>query len=472
MKLSFQNKKNYLLLLTVLLGVMIWNSPIPNNVSTQSWHLFAIFIATILGIIIKPLPMGAMALLGLTVSIITKTLTFNEAFSGFSNHVVWLVVFSFFIAKGFVITGLGKRIAYFFVSLLGKSTLGLSYGLIATDFLLSPTIPSLTARIGGILYPIVKSLSEAFDSHPNDPSSKKIGAYLIQVTFQGSAITAALFLTSMAANPLIAEIAKDSGVNITWGTWALASIVPGIISLILIPLIIYKIYPPQIKKPEQAKSFSKQQLKALGKMKINEWIMAATFILLVGLWITGPAIGLKASAIALLGLALLLLTGVLSWDDLLEEKGAWETLIWFSTLITLASFLNQFGLTKWFSEWVVQYVSGYNWIVGFLGLIIIYFYSHYFFASSLAHVGAMYAPFLIVAIALGAPPLLAALILGFLSNLFGNLTQYSSGPAPILYGAGYVPIATWWKLGFTISIVNLVVWLGIGGLWWKFLGLW
>jgi len=472
MKIFLQNKKNYLFLLTIFIGIMIWNSPIPSGITAQSWHLFAIFITTILGIIVKPLPMGAMALLGLTVTIITKTLTFTQAFSGFSNSVVWLVVFAFFIAKGFVITGLGKRIAFFFVGALGKSTLGLAYGIVATDLILSPTIPSLTARIGGIIYPIVKGLAEAFDSHPNSPSSKRIGAYLIQVAAQGAAVTAALFLTSMAANPLIAEIAANEGVKITWGSWALASIVPGIVSLTLIPLILYKIYPPQIKRPEKAREFSKKQLKDLGKMSPKEWIMAATFALLITLWIAGPTVGLKAAAVTLLGLAILLLTNVLKWEDILSEKEAWGTLIWFSTLITLASFLNELGLTKWFSEWVVQYVSGYSWSLGLLGLSLIYFYSHYFFASGVAHVGAMYAPFLIVSIALGTPPLLAALFFGFLSSLFSSLTQYSSGPAPILYGSGYVPIGTWWKLGFILSAVNFTIWVLVGGLWWKFLGIW
>lgn len=472
MNIILQNRKSFLFLLTVFLGFSIWITPHPAEITQNSWHLFAIFISTILGIVIKPLPMGAMALLGLTISLLTKVLTFEQAFQGFSNYVVWLVVFSFFIAKGIIKTGLGKRIAYFFIHLLGKSTLGLGYGIVATDFLLSPTVPSLTARVGGILYPIVKGLAQAFESEPNSPSSKKIGAFLIQLTFQSSAITAALFLTSMAANPLIAEIAQGFGITITWGSWALASIVPGVVSLFLIPLLLYKIYPPQIKHPENAKAFSKKQLDSLGKMKPSEWIMATTFVLLIFLWIAGPFIGFNAAIVALFGLSLLLLTGVLSWDELLEEKSAWETLIWFSTLITLASFLNKFGLTEWFSQWVVQYVHGFSWPIGFLLLCVIYFYSHYFFASSLAQVGAMYAPFLIASIAIGTPALLAALFLGFLSNLFGCLTQYGSGPAPILYGSGYVPLGTWWRLGFIVSLTNIVIWIGVGAIWWKFLGIW
>lgn len=466
------NKRNYLFLLTVLVGALIWVVPKPVEVEAHAWHLFAIFISTILGVILKPFPMGAMALLGLTATILTKTLSFQDAFSGFSNSVVWLVVLAFFIAKGFINTGLGKRVAYFFVSKLGKNALGLSYGVLATDFLLSPAIPSLTARVGGIIYPMVKGLAETFKSKPNHESSRYIGAFLIQVVFQGSAVTAAMFLTSMAANPLIAEMANELGIKISWGTWALGSIVPGMISLISIPLILYKLYPPTLKGPLQAKAFSKKQLESLGKMKTNEWIMTTTFLLLITLWILGPYIQIKAATVALIGLAFLLLTDVFTWEDILEEKKAWDTLIWFSTLVTLASFLNKFGLISWFSGSITQYVSGLNWVLGFSILALIYFYSHYFFASALAHVGAMYAPFLAVAIALGAPPIVAALILGYLSSLFGTLTQFSSGPAPILYGSGYVTIGAWWKLGFIISLVNLFIWLIIGGAWWKFIGFW
>ncbi|MGD2170305.1 MAG: anion permease [Chlamydiota bacterium] len=472
MEIALKNKQIYFFLLSIFIGVMVWILPVPQGVDIQAWHLLAIFIATILGVILKPLPMGAMALIGLSASIVTNTLTFEQAFSGFSNNVVWLVVFAFFIARGFIVTGLGKRVAYFFVSILGKSTLGLSYGILATDLILAPAIPSLTARIGGILYPIVKGLAESFGSEPNSESSRKIGAFLIQTAFQGSVITAAMFLTSMAANPLIAELAGVQGASISWGTWALGSIVPGLVSLCVVPLILFKIYPPTLKTSEQAKALSKKQLKNLGKMKSNEWIMAATFILLICLWILGPHLGINAATVALIGLSFLLITKVLTWSDLLNEKGAWDTLIWFATLVTLAGFLNKFGLTTWFSNWVVQYVSGFNWILGFLILSLIYFFSHYFFASSLAHVGAMYAPFLIVAIALGAPPLVAALVLGYMSSLFGNLTQYSCGPAPILFGSGYVSVGAWWRLGFIMSIVNLIIWLGLGGVWWKVIGFW
>ncbi len=464
-----ENKNLIYLGLAVLVGLILWFLPEPQGVSRQGWHLFAIFVSTILGIILKPFPMGVIVIGSLTVATLTQTLSFAEAFSGFSNEIVWLVVFAFFVARGFIATGLGNRMAYKVMSILGKNSIGLGYGLVATDLILSPTIPSVTARSGGIVFPIVKALAEVFTGKSHDP---KMGGFLAMTAFQGSAITSALFLTSMAGNPLIAELARNQGIEITWASWAVAAIVPGIVSLIAIPYLIYKIFPPVIRQTPHAKEMAVERLKNMGPMKIKEWIMLGTFILMLILWIAGPGMGLKATIGAMIGVSVLLFTGILRWKDLLEEQGAWDTFIWFASLVTLGTFLNKFGMTTWFSDQVVGNVQGLPWVFGFILVALIYFYSHYFFASNVAHIGAMYAPLLIVAIALGTPPELAALILAFFSNLFGGLTHYGSGPAPIFFGTGYVTVGEWWKVGLIVSAANIAIWMILGGLWWKLLGLW
>ncbi|MFT4553364.1 MAG: DASS family divalent anion:Na+ symporter [Chlamydiales bacterium] len=464
--------KLFFSILPLLLGGGLWIIPPPDGVTVNAWHLLSIFVATIVGVITKPLPMGAVSIIGLAVVVLTGTLSFTEAFSGFSNEVVWLIVFAFFVARGFIKTGLGSRISYFFMMLLGKRSLGLAYGVVATDLFMAPAIPSTTARTGGVIFPIVMSISKSFGSEPNSPSARKMGSFLTTISIQCSCVSSAMFLTSMAANPLIAELAKDAGVSISWCDWALASIVPGLISLILLPLLIYKIYPPEITETPDAANFSRKKLQEMGSVKREEGIMICAFVLLLSLWIFGPSISINAAVTALIGLALLLLTNVLNWDDILNEKGAWDTLIWFAVLLMMASNLNKLGLTDWFSQWIVQAIQGYSWITAFGILSIVYFYSHYFFASNLAHVGAMYSSFLVVAIALGTPPTLAALVLAFFSSLFGGITHYACGPAAILFGSGYVPVDKWWKVGAACSVLNLVVWLGVGSIWWKFLGIW
>ena len=464
-----QNKNGWFLVLALLVGFGIALCSPPSGINQQAWYLFAIFVSTIIGIILKPFPMGVIAIFGLTAAVLTETLSFQEAFSGFSNDVVWLVVFSFFVARGFISTGLGSRLAYKVMSLVGKNTLGLGYGLIATDLLLAPTIPSVTARAGGVVFPILKSLADVFTGKSHDP---RMGAFLTLCAFQGSAITSAMFLTSMAGNPLIAQFARDSHVHLTWAGWAMAAFVPGMVSLIVVPYVIYKMAPPTIKKTPHARDMANEKLAAMGPLKKNEVIMLGIFALLITLWVLGPVINMKATVAAMIGLVIMLFSGILKWKDVLDEQGAWDTFIWFSTLITLASFLNKFGMSTWFSHFVVSHVAGYNWIAGFSVVSLVYFYSHYFFASNVAHIGAMYAPLLIVSIALGTPPELAALILAFFSSLFGGLTHYGSGPAPIFFGAGYVSIGEWWKMGFVASVLNIVIWAVVGGAWWKVIGLW
>jgi DASS family divalent anion:Na+ symporter len=456
-----------------LLGVVLWWVPPPSGVQPPAWHLLAIFVATIVGIITKPLPMGAVALFGIAATALTGTLAINQALSGFGNSTIWLIVVAFFISRGFIKTGLGSRIAYLFMAALGKKTLGLSYGLIATDLVLAPAIPSNTARAGGIVFPLVKAFAQAYGSEPDDGTARKIGAFLMQAAFQGNVVTSAMFLTSMAANPLAAKLAAGMHINVSWGVWALAALVPGVASLVLVPLVLYKIYPPEIKETPGASQLAQQKLAEMGKMHRNEWVMLGVFLLLLLLWILGDQLaGIDSATTALVGLSVLLITGVLTWKDILHEEGAWDTLVWFAALVMMAGFLNELGLIPWFTKSVQGMVGGVNWSLAFLVLCLCYFYSHYLFASQTAHVSSMYAAFLSVSVAVGTPPLLAALVLGFLSNLFSSLTHYGSGPAPVIFGSRYVDLGTWWKLGALTGVINILLWLLVGGLWWKLLGLW
>ena len=214
------------------------------------------------------------------------------------------------------------------------------------------------------------------------------------------------------------------------------------------------------------------KLKEKGPLSVQEWIMVLTTLLLIVLWTTGHLYGVKPTTAALIGICILLLTNVLDWKTILEEHSAWDTLVWFTVLVTLASSLNTFGFSDWFSHFVTAPIQNWHWGFGFAFISVIYFYSHYLFASTIAHLSAMYAPLLFVSISIGTPPMVAALALGFISNLFGGLTHYGSGPAPILYGGGYVTVGHWWKVGFWCSVLNIIIWLGLGPLWWKVLGLW
>jgi DASS family divalent anion:Na+ symporter len=267
-------------------------------------------------------------------------------------------------------------------------------------------------------------------------------------------------------------MAAELGVQITWMSWATAALVPGLTSLLVVPFVLYKLYPPQVKETPGATEMARARLAEMGRTKRGERILLGTFILLLLMWIFGKPLQIQSTVTALVGLTVLLATRVLTWEDVLKERGAWNVFIWLSTLIMMGSYLSKLGLVAWFSSSIGGLFTETGWLPAFLALSLIYFYSHYFFAGNTAHVSSMYAAFLGVALAAGTPPLLAALVLGFFSNLFSSMTHYSTGPAPVLFGAGYVEIADWWKLGAVISVVNIAIWLGIGGLWWKLIGLW
>lgn len=460
------------LALAAAVGVGIWCLPAPADLPVEAWQLLAIFVATIVGIMLAPFPMSVIAIFGIAATTLTGTLSIKEALSGFSHHVIWLVLMAFFIARSFIKTGLGTRIAYRFMALCGRRTLGLSYSLIATDLVLAPAIPSITARSGAVIYPIVRSTAKAYGSRPHDGTAGKMGAFLTLVSFQGTLITSAMFLTAMAANPLAAQLASDQGIEITWAGWAYAAIVPGLISLLVVPLVLYLLYPPEIRKTPKASEMAKKRLAEMGRMKRSEWIVLGTFILLLLLWIFGRKLQIHSTTAALAGLSILLATRVLTWDELLKEKSAWDTFLWLSALVMMASSLNSLGLIPWFSNYASGLFKDLGWLPAFLALSLIYFYSHYFFASLTAHISSMYAAFLGVALVVGTPPLLAALVLAFFSNLFASMTHYGCGPAPVLFGAGYVPLKKWWKLGAVVSLVNIFIWLVLGGCWWKAIGLW
>lgn len=306
----------------MLVVISIWLVPVPPGMNPRGWSLFAIFTATILALICRPLPLGAVCLISVATAVIVQDLELSQALSGFGNPVIWLIVLVFFIARAFIKTQLGMRIAYFFVSLMGKHTLGLGYGIVATELVIAPVIPSNGARAGGIMYPILKSIAESLGSRVGDGTERRVGAYLTQVCFQGNLITSAMFLTAMAANPMAQSMAKAVGIDITWTNWFMAALIPGLLSIVLIPLLLYFVYPPEERHHPHATRFARNKLREMGPMSHQEWIMVGIFALMLFFWIFGSRWHIEATTTALVGVCLLLLTKVLSWEDILNEKEA------------------------------------------------------------------------------------------------------------------------------------------------------
>lgn len=468
---KFQWKK---WILPLAVGIILWLvTPFkPAAISVPAWHLFAIFIATIIACVTKPLPMMATTLIAITIATVTGIFKMKEVAAGFGNPTAWMVAMCMFMAAGFIKSGLGKRIAYFFVKTFGKRTLGLAYALSLVETVLAIGIPSNNARVNGIMYPIIDNLSKEMGSDPKKGTQREMGSYLVFNEYEVNIVTSTMFLTGLAGNIVALGIAKTQNVNISWMQWFLAAIVPGIISLILVPFILYKIYPPKIKETPNAHAWADKKLKSLGKMTAAEEIMLVVFVLAVALWLVGPKIGIDATEVSFIAVALLLITGVINVKDMLNQSFAWNILTWLSVIMLMSQKLMTLGFFPWFSKTLGSALHGVSWIWVLVILFLVYFYLHYLFPSVSTQISALYAGFLSVAIGAGVPPLMAALMLAFDGSLYLSTSSYSAGPAALLSSTGYVSNKDWWKLSAIIGIVLNIIWLGGGLLWTKIIGYW
>lgn len=459
----------------LLTGILIWilgQLWRQETVQAEGWKLLAVFVPTILALMLRPIPGGAAVLLGVTMSALVGALPLKTALGGYQSPTVWLVLAAFFMSRAFLKTGLARRIALHFIRLLGRNTLGLSYALVASDTVLAGMIPSNAARVGGVLLPITRSLSELYDSFPGR-SAGRLGSFLILGLYQADVVACAMFFTGQASNPLIASIAAEvtgDQVVLSYGTWLLYALLPALVSLAIVPWLVYRWHPPELVRTPEATSFAARELAAMGRASYSERGLLVIFLSVCGGWIF---LGSEATTlVALVGVAALLLSGILTWQDATSERAAWDVFIWYGGLVELGTQLQKAGVTTLFAETVSAPFSGLHWGILFLATLLIYYYAHYGFASITAHVLSMYSPFLLILLASGAPPLVMVLAFAYFSNLSACLTHYGTTPGPILFSTGYVEVGPWWKVGGALSLVHLVVWLGGGLLWWRMLGLW
>lgn len=465
------------MVLTGGLGVWVWagwieSTPLPS----PRFRLLAIFVATILGLMVQPLPGGAMVLLGLMATVIADVLSLRQALMAYAEPNVWLVLAAFMLSRAFVKTGLARRIALTFIRHLGKTTLGLSYALVAADVVLAAMIPSNGARVGGVMLPITRSLAELYRSHPG-PSAGLIGSFLMLTLYQADVMACSLFLTGQTGNLValewgsrVSQAETGEAVLMNYRTWTLNALVPAVVCLLLIPPILYRLLRPSITRTPDAADFARRELAALGRPDRSEWLTIGLFVAVCTLWICLP--GRDAALVAVGGMCALLLLGVLTWEDVISERAGWDVFIWYGGLVLLGNQLNEMGLTDDFARLTVGYVAGYHWLTMFVVLVVVYFYAHYGFAGITTHLSSLYPAFAAVLIKAGTPAPLAIWSLAYVANFSAGLTNYGTTHAPLVFGTGYVSTRKWWGVGLGLSVVNLTVWLTLGLLWWRILGLW
>ncbi|MCC7006555.1 MAG: DASS family sodium-coupled anion symporter [Ottowia sp.] len=339
--------------------------PVPDGLTVKAWVLLTIFLTTILAIILKVMPLGVIAIIAMTIVALTQVTSIssrgaiNDALSSLANPLIWLIVVAILVSRGLKKTGLGKRIGLLFIAALGQRTVGIGYGLAACELILAPFTPSNTARGGGIVHPIMKSIAIAFGSDPANRTEHKMGTYLSLVNIHANTITSGMFITATAPNPLVVDYISrvtDHVFYLSWSKWALYMALPGMVCLLLMPLLISVLAPPEIKITSGAIEYARSELRDMGPVSTGEKVMIGTFSILLLLWanvpaiIFGPNFILDPTVVAFLGLFLLLITGTIDWNDVLSEKSAWDTLIWFGALVMMAEQLQKVGVISWFSD--------------------------------------------------------------------------------------------------------------------------
>ncbi|EJF91569.1 DASS family sodium-coupled anion symporter [Bartonella tamiae] len=478
-------------ILCVIVFCAFYLFPKPDGLTPEAWHFVAIFIATILGIILKVMPIGAMSIIAITVVMVSKVTSSTsseavaDALGAMNSTLIWLIVISIFVSRGLIKTGLGMRIGFYFIAALGKKTLGIGYGLALCEMFIAPFTPSNTARGGAIMHPIMRSIAHAFQSDPEKGTQGKVGTYLALVNYHANPISSAMFITATAPNPLVVNYiaqATNQNLSLSWSAWALSMLIPGVVAMLVMPLVIYWMSPPQLKTTPNAIKYAKKEIENLGPIQGKEIVMLMTFLIMLLLWAGVPAalfgqrFVFNPTAVAFIGLVILLVCGTLTWDDVIKEKSAWDTLIWFGALVMLANELNKLGIVSWFSDGLMVAIehSGMSWPFVMAVLILTFLYAHYAFASTTAHISAMMLAFLNVGVHLIPASYinLYMFLMAASSAIMMCLTHYGTGTSPIIFNSGFVSLGRWWGVGFIMSVVNILIFAIIGGIWWKVLGYW
>lgn len=456
--------------------------PVPAGLTPAAWHFFAIFAATILGLILEPLPPAAVGFIGVSFAAImcyvspTPAGSVAWALAGFSDKTVWLIFGAFIFSIGYAKSGLGRRIALLLVKLLGRRTLGLGYAIMLADLVLAPGTPSNTARSGGTIFPVISNIPALYGSEPG-PTARRIGSYIMWTAFASTCVTSSLFLTSLAPNVAALSILRSVGkMDVTWMGWFMGFLPMGVLLLLLVPVLTYFIYPPEVKVSEETPVWAAGELKKMGAFKFSEGAMAFLVVLAVFLWIVGsnkdirlPLLGsnfIDATAVVFFVISAMIVLTIVTWDDILANKPAWNVLVWFATLVTMADGLNKVGFVTWVAKAVAAHLAGFSPILVMGALVAFFFFVHYLFASLTAHTAAVLP--VVLASGLAIPGMHAkafALLLCFSLGIMGVITPYATGPGPVYYASGYISTKAFWGLGLFFGLLFIAVTLGLGIPW-------
>lgn len=445
-------------------GLALWLWPVPEGLKPEAWRLFAIFATAIAAVVAGVLPILTASVLAGSIAVLTGVVPAERAWSGFANGTILLIVVAFLVARAVVLCGLGTRIGHLAVSLFGRSTLGLSYSIFLVDAVVAPAFPSNTAR-SGVLYPLAVSLAETAGAKPGTPGRERLGSFLMFSGIASLSVSSALWLTAMAANPLGCEIARQFGVEISFGSWLMASSVPTLTAMVLLPIVLYRTIAPEVTSTPDAPRAARAALKALGPLTRQEWIVAITFVIMVTLWGSASVLGLDSTAVALLGLGVFLVTGVLTLSDIAKEGDVLATFVWFALLFAMSTELNDLGFMGYVGQKLASSMQGMRALTAGVLLVVAYVLLHYIFVSQTAHLLAIFGAFMDVGVRVGVPAMPLAFLLLFATNFFSAITPQGSSANLLFASSGYLSQRDLYRIGGLTTALNLGIYVVIGIPW-------
>ena len=328
----------------------IWFFPVPAGLTAPAWHLFAVFAAAIASVLIGAFPLLTASMLAVGAIVLTGTIKPEQAYSGFANSSVLLVVIAFIVAQAVVKSGLGQA-----RSASSWSAASAARRSASPTASCSPTRPSrrpfrATRRAAACSSRSCSSVAKGAGSKPEDPESRRLGGYLMFCSMAGLAVSSALWMTATSANPIAVQIVQQAGLEIDFGKWLLASAVPSLVAIGLLPLIVAKLFPPGVGKTPEAPAAARRELAGMGPMSRDEWITAATFVLMVAGWIFGSKLKLNTTSVAFMGFGVLLFLGVITLDDITKQGDTLVTFLWLAVLFAMSAQLNELGFMGYVGE--------------------------------------------------------------------------------------------------------------------------
>ena len=441
--------------------------PAPAGLATSAWRFFAVFAGTVVALVLEPIPAAAAGLIGVSVAAALRLVEASPAesarwaLSGFGNSTVWLIFAAFMFALGYEKSGLGRRIALLLICRLGRRPLGLGYAVAVADLLLAPFTPSNTARSAGTIYPVIRQIP-ALVALRAPEAAGRLGGYLMWTAFAVTCVTSSMFLTALAPNLLAAELVRKTlGVSLEWATWTAGFWPIGLGLVIAVPLASHRLFRPGGEARDEVAAWATSELKSMGPVGRREAMMALLALAALVGWVAGRTL-VDATIVALLAVTIMVLTRLVTWDDVVGHRAAWNVLVWFATLVALADGLNRVGLVSWLVRGAAAPLAALPPLGAALALVGLFFVIHYLFASITAHVAAVLPVVLAVGSAIpGIDPGRLALVLCYTLGLMGVISPYATGPAPVFYGSGYLSRRRFWGLGLVFGAAFLAAALGL-----------